>query len=60
MIDFENNPHIGQSWEEVERELFTPEKIAASNLRAAVIGEIIKARNKRGNNHVPLEQNTAK
>ena len=31
---------IGRSWDEVEKELFTPEEIAASNLRVAVIGEL--------------------
>lgn len=56
MIDFENNPAIGQSWEEVEKELYTPEEIAASDLRVAVIGEIIKARNERGISQKKLEE----
>lgn len=42
------NKAIGQKWEEVEKELFTPEEIAKSDLRVAVIGEQIKARNERG------------
>lgn len=56
MIDFENNPAIGQSWEEFECEVFTPEEIAASDLRVAVIGEIIKARNERGISQKKLEE----
>lgn len=56
MIDFENNPAIGQRWEEVEKELFTPEEIAASDLRVALIGELIKARNERGISQKKLEE----
>ena len=47
---------IGRSWDEVEKELFTPEEIAASNLRVAVIGELIKARNERGISQKQLEE----
>lgn len=47
MTDLKNNSAIGHSWEEVRAELFTPEEIAASDLRVAVIGEIIKARNEK-------------
>ena len=39
-----NNPAIGGTWDELERELFTPEEIAESDLRVALIGEFIKAR----------------
>lgn len=42
------NKAIGQKWEEVEKELFSPEEIAESDLRVAVIGELIKARNEKG------------
>ena len=35
---------IGSSWEQIERELFTPEELAASDLRVAIIAELIKAR----------------
>lgn len=35
---------IGGSWEELRAELFTPEEIAASNLRVAIMGELLKAR----------------
>ena len=37
-----NNPAVGISWEEARKELFTPEEIAASDLRVAIIGELIK------------------
>lgn len=56
MIDFENNPAIGQSWEDVEKELFTPEELSASDLRVALIGELIKARNERGISQKKLEE----
>lgn len=56
MNGLENSPHIGQRWEEVEKELFTPEEIAASDLRVALIGELIKARNERGISQKKLEE----
>ena len=43
-----NNSAIGSSWEELEKELFTPEEIAASDLRVALVGEMIKAREGQG------------
>lgn len=42
------NKTLGQKWEDVEKELFSPEEIAESDLRVAVIGELIKARNEKG------------
>ena len=48
MDNIKNTPAIGSSWEEVEEELFTTEEIAASNLRVALIGELIKARQEKG------------
>ena len=38
------NNAVGISWEELEKELFTPEEIAASDLRIALMNELIKAR----------------
>ncbi len=35
-------------WQALRRELCTPEEIAASDLRVALISEIIKARNEKG------------
>ena len=48
MDNIKNNPAIGSSWDEVRAELFTPEEIAASDLRVALIGELIKARQEKG------------
>ena len=38
------NSAVGRSWEEVRKELFTPEEIAESNHRVAIIGKKIKAK----------------
>ena len=51
-----NNSAIGERWEDVERELFTPEEIAESNLRVALIGEIVKARQEQGISQKRLEE----
>lgn len=51
----DNNSAIGESWEEVQKELFTPEEIAESNLRVAIIGELIKAREEKGISQKELE-----
>ena len=50
------NPAIGRSWDEVRKELFTPEEIAESNLRVALIGELIKARQEKGISQKKLEE----
>lgn len=51
-----NNSAIGGTWDELERELFTPEEIAASDLRVALIGELIKARQEKGISQKKLEE----
>ena len=51
-----NNSAIGSSWEEVEKELFTPEEIRESDLRVAIIGELIKARQEQGITQRRLEE----
>lgn len=51
-----NNPAIGRSWDEVRNELYTPEEIAASDLRVALIGELIKARQEKGISQKKLEE----
>ena len=43
-------------WGPLEKEIFTPEEIAASDLRVAIIGELIKARNERGVSQKKLEE----
>ncbi len=49
-------PARGRSWSEVEKEIFTPEEIAASNLRVALIGELIMARKEKGLTQKKLEE----
>ena len=49
------NSAIGRDWEEVERELFTPEEIAESDLRVALMTEIIRARHEKGITQKQLE-----
>lgn len=51
-----NNNAIGKSWDEVRGELFTPEEIVASDLRVALIGELIQARQQKGISQKKLEQ----
>ncbi|MBQ4605952.1 MAG: helix-turn-helix transcriptional regulator [Clostridia bacterium] len=47
---------IGPTWEEVEAQLFTPEEIAESELRVAIIGEMIRARQEKGISQKKLEE----
>ena len=35
---------VGGDWDELEKELFSPEEIAASDARVAIMGEAIQAR----------------
>lgn len=51
-----NNSALGGTWEDLQKELFTPEEIAASNLRVALIGELIKARQEKGLSQKKLEE----
>ena len=46
---------VGRSWADVRKELLTPEEIAESDLRVALIGELIKARKERGLSQRELE-----
>ena len=50
------NSAIAGTWEEWEKSHFTPEEIAESNLRVALIGELIKARTERGVTQKQLEE----
>ena len=47
---------LGGTWDELEKEIFTPEEIAASNLRVSLIGELIKARQEKGISQKKLEE----
>ena len=51
-----NNYAIGDSWEDVRKELFTSEEIAESDLRVAIIGELVKARQEKGISQKKLEE----
>lgn len=52
-----NNKAVSNiTWEEVEKELFTQEEIAASDLRVALINEMIKAREAKGITQRELEK----
>lgn len=51
-----NNSAIGHTWDEVQKEFFTPEEIAASNQRAAIMVELIKARQEKGISPKKLEE----
>ena len=43
-----SNNAIGKSWSDVRNQLFTPDENAESDLRVALIGELIKARQEKG------------
>lgn len=51
-----SNAHLGDSWESLRQEIFTPEEIAACDLKVAVINEIIKAREETGLSQRQLEK----
>lgn len=51
-----NNSALGSSWEDVQKELFTAEEIRESNLRVALIGELIKARQEQGISQKKMEE----
>lgn len=51
-----DNPAIGGRWEDLRKDLFTPEEIAASDLRVALIGELISARQEKGLSQKQLEE----
>lgn len=55
-IENPKNPAIGTSWDDFEKENFTPEEIAASDLRVALISEMIKAREEKGITQKKLEE----
>jgi len=44
------------SWDEIEQELFTPEEIAASNLRVGLMTELARARHEQGLSQRKLEE----
>ena len=44
------------TWEEARKEIYTPEENMASDLRVALMVELIKARNEKGISQKQLEQ----
>ena len=50
------NGNTFATWEDVRKEMFTPEEIAESNLRVALIGELVNARTERGLSQKQLEE----
>lgn len=55
-INISNTNSIGCNWADVRKELFTKEEIAESDLRVALIGELIKARKEQGISQRELEE----
>jgi len=47
---------VGHTWDEVRSKIFTPEEMAESDLRVALIGELIRARQERGITQRELEE----
>ena len=50
------NGNTFTTWDDVEKELFTPEEIAESNLRVELISAIISARKEKGLTQRELEE----
>jgi len=55
-MSIELNGHKFTTLTDVENDFFTPDEIAESNLRVALISELIKARKERGISQRELEE----
>ena len=55
-VNISSTNSIGCNWADVRKELFTKEEIAESDLRVALIGELIKARKEQGISQRELEE----
>lgn len=55
-MSIEINGNKWTTWDDVRKENFTREEIAESDLRVALIGELIKARKERGITQRELEE----
>ena len=51
-----NNNAIGESWEEVKKELFSPEEISKIDASAALMEQLIEARQAQGISQKRLEE----
>ena len=47
---------VSGTWDELRQELFTPDEIAVSDLRVAMMMELVKARQERGISQKKLEE----
>lgn len=47
---------VGRSWDDAKSELFTKEELSASEIRVALISELIKARQEKGITQKDLEK----
>ena len=50
------NSAIGSNWKDVRSELFTKEEILESDMRVAIMSELIEARHKQGISQKKLEE----
>lgn len=50
------NNAIGSNWKDVRAELFSKEEILESDMRVAIMSELIKARNEKGISQKKLEE----
>ena len=55
-IEKRGSDAIGGSWEDLRKNLLTPEERAASALRVAMMAELISARNEKGISQRKLEE----
>ena len=55
-MEKKNNSSIGRNWNEVRTQIFTKEEIRESDLRVALIGEMINARKEKGISQKQLEE----
>lgn len=51
-----DNCSKGHTWQEVRQEIYSEEEIRESDLRVALIGELIKARQEKGISQKKLEE----
>lgn len=50
------NSPIGSNWQDVRKQIFTPEEIIQSNIRISLIGEITQARKAQGLTQKQIEE----
>lgn len=56
LTNLKNNPAIGDSWDDFEKEIFTSEELAESDARVALIGQLVKIRREKGITQKELEK----